>query len=148
MGKFFLIIVLIAVIAAGIMLYQNQPQIQSARPTPSIQSSATPSRGKVLSKNSKPTNTAASTETVTVTSSGFEPQTITINAGGKVTWVNKSGADVSINSNPHPVHTDYPPLNLGIVGSNGSISLIFPSPGTYGYHNHLIPSQKAMVVVK
>ncbi len=86
--------------------------------------------------------------TVQVTASGFVPQTLTVKAGTKVTWVNQSGQAISINSNPHPIHTDYPPLNLGRVDDGGSVSLVFDKAGTYGYHNHLNPSQTGMVVVE
>ena len=85
---------------------------------------------------------------VTLTSSGFSPATLTIKAGTTVTWTNKSGSDATVNSNPHPVHTDYPPLNLGSFSDGGTLSLKFDKPGTYGYHNHLNPSEKGTIIVQ
>ncbi len=90
----------------------------------------------------------AQEKTVTVTANGFDPTTITIKAGEKVTWTNKSGGGVSINSAEHPTHLVYPPLNLGQVKDGASVSLTFDKPGSYKYHNHLAPSQAGTVVVQ
>ncbi len=86
--------------------------------------------------------------TVTLDSNGFAPATLTVKAGGTVTWWNKSGQQATVNSNPHPVHTDYPPLNLGSFPDGGSLSLKFDQPGSYGYHNHANPSQRGTIVVE
>jgi len=85
---------------------------------------------------------------VNITAGGFTPQTLAIKSGTTVTWTNTSGGDVSINSDPHPTHTLYPPLNLGRVSDGGSVSLTFNKAGSYGYHNHLNPAQKGTIVVQ
>lgn len=85
---------------------------------------------------------------VTITDAGFVPATVTVKAGTKVTWQNKSTMTVSINSDPHPTHTLYPKLNLGTVAPGGSVSLVFDTPGTYTYHDHLQPSIVGKVVVQ
>ncbi len=85
---------------------------------------------------------------IILTSAGFSPAVLTIKAGATVTWTNKSGSDAAVNSNPHPIHTDYPPLNLGSFSDGGTLSLKFDKPGTYGYHNHLDPSEKGTIVVQ
>lgn len=90
----------------------------------------------------------ASEVTVTLTADGFSPAALTIKAGTKVTWTNQSGVDSTVNSNPHPTHTDYQPLNLGRFSNGGTLSLIFDKPGTYGYHNHLNPAQTGTVTVQ
>lgn len=92
--------------------------------------------------------TETSQETITLTSDGFSPKTLTIKTGTKVTWTNQSGSDATVNSSPHPVHTDYPPLNLGSFPSGGTLSLTFDKLGTYKYHNHLNPSQFGTIVVQ
>lgn len=85
---------------------------------------------------------------VTVTSSGFEPANITISVGQTLVWYNKGGTAVSINSAPHPTHSDYPPLNIGLVQDGASATLSFPTAGTYKYHNHLNPSQYGTITVQ
>lgn len=93
-------------------------------------------------------STAQQQNTVTLTPSGWSPATLTIKAGQTVTWINKSGQEATVNSNPHPTHTDYPPLNLGSFANGTSLTLTFPTQGTYGYHNHFNPSQTGTIVVE
>lgn len=85
--------------------------------------------------------------TVTLTANGFSPATLTVKAGTKVTWSNKNSS-AAINSNPHPTHSDYQPLNLGSFPQGGTLSLTFGQPGTYGYHNHLNPGQTGTIIVQ
>lgn len=99
-----------------------------------------------------PTAPPVATKTVTVnyTGSGFSPNTVTINAGDTVRFVNTGQtAAVWPASNPHPIHTDAPgfdarrPLDTG-----GSYSFTFTRAGTFGYHNHLNLAQTGTVVVR
>lgn len=92
--------------------------------------------------------TETSEDTVTLTADGFSPATLTVKVGTKVTWSNQGGVDATVNSSPHPAHTDYPPLNLGSLPNGGTVSLTFDKPGTYKYHNHLKPSQFGTIVVQ
>lgn len=95
-----------------------------------------------------PSGTVAEKNSVTLSADGFSPATLTVKVGTKVTWTNKSGGAATINSSPHPIHTDYQPLNLGTFQDGGTLSLTFDKAGTYGYHNHLDPSQKGTIVVQ
>lgn len=88
------------------------------------------------------------TGTVKITSSGFTPESITIKAGESVTWTNDDSANHIVASNPHPTHTDYPPLNIGLIKPGDSKSLSFPTAGTYKYHDHLNPSLTGSVTVQ
>lgn len=85
---------------------------------------------------------------VTVTANGFEPQTLKIKVGTKVTWENKSGTTVTVNSDPHPIHNFWPFLNLGSFADGSSVSATFDKVGVYTYHNHLNPSEKGTVIVE
>lgn len=88
------------------------------------------------------------TTTVKLTSSGFSPQTITIKPDTAIAFVNESGEMAAIDSDPHPVHTSYEPLNLGNFANGETLKLVFAEAGTYKYHNHLNPSQTGTVVVE
>lgn len=111
--------------------------------TPTISATTTPT-----SKIS-PTTTNPSTEfTVTAKSSGFDPQTLSIKSGETIVWVNADTNNIYLASDPHPSHTDYPALNLGIVKPGESVSLMFPTAGTYKYHDHLNPSHRGTIIVK
>ncbi len=88
---------------------------------------------------------------VTLTATGFSPKEVTVDRGTKVIWMNKSGKEATVNSNPHPVHTDHPELNLGSFndGETGNtLELFFNSPGTFNYHNHFNAVQGGTVIVK
>ena len=94
-----------------------------------------------------PTQTA-SQPVITITSSGFQPSSLTIKAGETVVWSNQGGDTSNVSSSPHPTHTDYPPLNLGDIAPGASVSLVFPTAGTYKYHNHLNASQFGSIIVQ
>ena len=89
-----------------------------------------------------------SQNTVTLTSNGFSPVTLTISVGQTVTWVNESGQAATVNSDDHPVHTGYTQLNLGSFSDGGILTLKFDEPGTFGYHNHLNPSEIGTITVQ
>lgn len=85
---------------------------------------------------------------VNLTKTGFDPTEVTVKTGALIQWINKSGADATVNSADHPTHKLYPTLNLGRFPDGSSVSLIFDKAGTYKYHNHLIPEQTGTVTVK
>lgn len=134
------VLTIIVVIAVISILLSKQPNNSNTSVPTQVQPSQSPA--------ANPPVAVISESIVNITSKGFEPKTLTIGVDTTVTWINKSGSVVSINSDPHPVHTAYPPLNLGTVDDSKSVSLIFDKPGTYGYHNHLQPSQKGTIIVQ
>ncbi len=85
---------------------------------------------------------------IVLTKTGFSPQTITVPAGTQVSWINRSGRTATVNSADHPTHLKYPALNLGEFEDGQSLSLVFDTPGTYKYHNHLDASQFGTVEVQ
>lgn len=98
-------------------------------------------------KESRPQTTMLP-NTVILNGRSFSPAVLTVSPGVVVTWINNSGDVATVNSNPHPSHTNYPPLNLGKFDNGESLSLTFEQPGTYGYHNHLNPGQTGQIVVR
>jgi PKD repeat protein len=76
--------------------------------------------------------------TVTITASGVSPKTITIAVGGRVTFINNDSAFHEPSSDPHPIHTDCPQLNLPVLAPGQSAdSGIFTVARTCTYHDHL-----------
>lgn len=135
------IIIAVTVITVVVLIFNSSKQVVST--TPLVQSPAPV-------ETSSPVQSPSLQEQnmVTLTADGFSPETLTIKTGDTVTWVNKSGSDATVNSAPHPVHSDYPPLNLGTFPDGGTLSLTFPTAGTYKYHNHLNPSQTGIIIVQ
>jgi plastocyanin len=80
---------------------------------------------------------------------GFDPQTVTVDRGDTVTWVNDSGDDAWPASDVHPTHQLLPGFDPKRVVVDGqSWSYTFGSPGRHPYHNHLAPENKGVVVVR
>lgn len=94
---------------------------------------------------------------VTITSTGFEPSTITIKKGESVTWINESGRDAWPASAIHPTHALYP-VGGGCIGSafdacrglktGETYTFKFDETGSWKYHNHLNPSMTGTVVTQ
>lgn len=139
------LIVIIALILAGWYFIQSQkpqptaPATQVQPETTPTTTSASPSETEEMQQNKTVVN---------ITSTGFSPANITINVGDSVTWMNNDSANHTITSAPHPTHTAYPPLTLGVIKPEESKSLTFPTAGTYKYHDHLNPSLTGSVTVE
>lgn len=85
---------------------------------------------------------------VILTSSGFSPSTLRINAGTKVVWTNNSSSIATVDSEFHPTHRLYPFLNKGNFGPGEKHEVIFEETGTYTYHNHINSAQTGTVIVE
>lgn len=131
--------VIIALLIIGaIFLLSNK----SSKPNTTIQQPVT------TQATPKPTSTELTSSEIVVTATGFQPKTITVAAGTRVVWNNRSGKNIAIASDDHPTHLKYPLLNIGKVKNGASAQLIFDKPGTYGYHNHIDPSQTGTIIVR
>lgn len=86
---------------------------------------------------------------VKITDDGFEPSTLTINAGDTVKFENESSDDAWPASNVHPTHQLYPGFDAKKPLLPGaSYSFTFTKTGSWGYHNHLEPDVQGTIVVK
>jgi hypothetical protein len=76
--------------------------------------------------------------TISVTSGAVSPREVTVPVGSRVNFVNQGDVIVEMTSDPHPVHTDCPPMNQvgglrpGQTGQTGA----FTTPGRCGFHDH------------
>ena len=89
--------------------------------------------------------------TITIMPGGtMNPSQLFIVVNQRVTFVNRDSIAHQIASDPHPIHTDCPPLNaVGFLspGQSGS-STMFTLSGTCGYHDHLNPGLTGKVVIR
>jgi plastocyanin len=83
----------------------------------------------------------AGAATVRIANLAFEPSTITIPAGGTVTWRND---DVT----PHTVTALDGAFDSGTFDPGASFSWTFPGPGTFAYQCLLHPTMQGSVVVE
>ena len=86
--------------------------------------------------------------TITYSDSGYSPSTITVKSGDTIAIKNTSSSEMQFDSDPHPVHTDDEELNAGPVAPGQTITFTVTTTGTYGYHNHLNPSDSGTIVIK
>lgn len=137
MNKFLITGVVVLVVAGTLVLFNNQG-------TKKTSTSSTP----IATSSPSSSPSAMEERKITVTKNGFEPQTLKVKVGTKVTFVNNSGSAISVNSDPHPTHTLFPFLNIGIIADGASASVIFDKAGTSTYHNHLNPSETGTVIAE
>jgi plastocyanin len=71
----------------------------------------------------------------------FMPTTLTVNAGEKVTWVNKD-------DEPHTVVSDTGMFRSGAMDTNESFSFEFDKAGTYHFTCSIHPRMVGTIVVK
>ncbi len=85
---------------------------------------------------------------INMTATGFEPATVTVKKGTKVTFVNKDTVPHWPASAPHPTHTDLPGFDaLKGIATGASYSFTFTQVGTWKFHDHLIPNKFGSVIV-
>ncbi len=76
----------------------------------------------------------------TIESGGFAPNPVTVPAGGSVTWTN--GDTVA-----HRVVGENPAFDSGAIPPDGTFSQMFPTQGTFTYHDGENPSMAGVVTV-
>ena len=132
--KIGLVVVIAIVVIAGIFFF--------ARPKNPCQTATT-----IIT--SPATSQAPATEnTIQYTKNGFNPQSITVKVGTTVTFSDIDGGELWVASSPHPVHTDYCDFDQRTFIKNGQqYTFTFTKVGSWGYHNHLVPSNLGTVVV-
>jgi hypothetical protein len=111
--KIIIAVVAVAVIAGGALLLGAKPD-----------------------KTTTQTSNQKSEVTITYTEDGFSLSASSVKSGAAVTFVNDSEEEIEPMSNPHPVHTDNPELNVGDLESSESKTVILKAKGTWGFHNH------------
>lgn len=85
-----------------------------------------------------PTPPPAGGTTVTITANGVSPTTLTVPPGTQVTFINNDNKNHTMNSDPHPEHTDCPAFDQvgflvpGQSKQTGNLNIA----RTCGYHDH------------
>jgi plastocyanin len=105
------------------------------------------------SKPTAPSGPPVATNTITITSSGVSPKNIEISLGSRVLFVNSDIRPHNMASDPHPEHTDCPPidqagfLSPGQSRETGNLVVV----RTCGFHDHDNPdaaSLKGTITIK
>lgn len=78
--------------------------------------------------SSMPASPTPTTATVTVMSGAFSPNAVTISVGSTVMWMNQD-------SGTHSVVADNGAFSSGALAAGTQYSYMFPSAGTFMYHD-------------
>jgi plastocyanin len=117
----------------------EEPAATTQEPTEQASPSASESGGQ-------------SSNIITYTNSGFNPQSLTLKSGDSVTWTNDSKSNVQVGSDNHPTHT----INQELTGNQFIVELApgeskivqLDKTGEWGYHNHLQPGEDGKIIVE
>ncbi|QSH39692.1 hypothetical protein JXR01_01650 [Candidatus Kaiserbacteria bacterium] len=96
---------------------------------------------------------------VSYTNEGFEPQSVTIQKGETVRFVNQADAGMWVGGNNHPTHTNYPETSedacLGTsfdtcraLQAGEFWEFTFNNIGEWGFHNHIRARDGGTIVVQ
>lgn len=140
------LIVLLVILIGGVAVYALASSDNKIAPDNTNPSSNTTSQ-KNIDQNSNQTQ-SANTQTITYDNNGFSPQKLTARSGDTIVIQNKSDSSVQFSSNPHPTHTINQELNQDALAPGGQQSFTVTAKGTFGFHNHLDPSQTGSLVVQ
>jgi plastocyanin len=92
-----------------------------------------------------PTGSGQSTATITIAGRAVSPKAVTIARGERVTFVNNDTVAHTMSSDPHPVHTDCPALNMGTMSPGQSRdSGTLNTARVCGFHDHDDPDNAAL----
>ncbi|OGD85656.1 hypothetical protein A2Z23_00065 [Candidatus Curtissbacteria bacterium RBG_16_39_7] len=140
-------VVIIIIAAIWYVAFRGGQGLNTPLPTPQIlpteEAAPTATNGAKL-----PPPIITDKATVQISGVGFLSELVVISIGGKVTWKNIDTKDHQIASDPHPTHTDYPSLNLGVIKPGEEKTLTLDKVGIYKYHDHLNPSFQGTIQVQ
>ena len=102
--------------------------------------------GAALDLLACPTRTGPSTPILTITDQGVSPRVIDLRAGHRIFVVNESSSGHQLASDPHPIHTDCPPMNSpgGLNRGQSGLTEPFTEVRTCTWHDHLNPISQAL----
>jgi len=113
----------------------------SESPAPTTEESAPAESEPQSGENAPaPSGEAVRSEKVTISGFQYDPETVTIQAGGKVTWQNEDSAE-------HTATLDDGSFTTGALAEGKLKSESFKTPGTYTYFCEIHPQMKGTVEV-
>lgn len=150
-----IIAVLAIVIGGYVLLFANAEPSTEVSPT---EESGVQTTDMEMSDDSSMT-------VVTLTDTGFSPESVTIAQGQTVRFVNSSSRGMWVGSDDHPTHTEYDGTSTREhcadgIATNGTFDqctagptgtyweYTFDKSGTFGYHNHVGASHSGTIIVQ
>ena len=137
-----LVVLMLAIAGLVVFALSNQ---QAAAPNSAENQAETPT-GSTERDNEVAPN-PSERMTITYTSNGFEPATMTVEKGTVITIKNESSRDLQFASDDHPTHRDNPEMNIPTLAPGESESYTTTTVGEWGYHNHLKEDETGTITV-
>jgi plastocyanin len=95
------------------------------------------------------TKKAQATPVVSITNGGFLPQTIKVQKGTQIRWVNTDMDAHQVASDPYPTHTNLPGFESLAMLKAETYTFTFSQAGTFTYQDNLNPFKfKGTVIVE
>jgi plastocyanin len=97
-------------------------------------------------KQTAPAPVPAPAATIRIAAAGVNPKSVEIALGARVLFINNDTVEHDMGSDPHPDHTDCPPLNqVGVLKpgeqrETGNFVVV----RSCGYHDHNLPDVTAL----
>ena len=139
------LLVILIIIAAGYVLLRGKMEetltpeaVTTEEPAPATPAVKTPAatRAETAYTETRKLENGRYVTTVTLTSTGFVPQIVTVSRGENVRFLNKSGGSMRISSNEFQGVPLLSSLNQEkSVGTNGIYEVALTEVGVWGYRN-------------
>jgi plastocyanin len=93
------------------------------------------------SSGSPPGGSTGAAAVITITAAGLSVNEVRVEVNARVLFVNEDSRAHEIRSDPHPIHTDCPPINdVGLLAPGARRETgALTRAGTCGFHDHLNP---------
>jgi plastocyanin len=112
----------------------------SPAPSPSASPAESPSSSPAAAASASPAASTSAANAVEIKGFAFNPPSITVKVGAKVTWTNQD-------STGHTVTFDQGSDTSDTLANGATYSEDFATAGTFAYHCRIHPSMKGTVVV-
>ena len=147
MKKSITLVIVVAIIILGVVLWYGPKQAEGPSTAPDT-SSIPPLVGEPPAAQNPPASTAQ-TIPVTYGANGYAPNELEIKSGDTVSFKNESGQEMWPASGPHPTHDKYPEFDSKRGIPAGEFwSFTFTRVGTWKFHNHRDPTKTGSITVK
>ncbi|OIO80355.1 hypothetical protein AUJ84_03880 [Candidatus Pacearchaeota archaeon CG1_02_32_132] len=165
LGTLGIIAIVVVVLVIGFVSYKSLSSSISSQAGSSLSSNPSGNEGvgDSMMDESSEGSMMEDENVIKVISTGFVPNTLTINSGDTITWINENTAGSWPASDVHPTHTSYPGSAKSKCGTSEqsmifdacgglkegeSYSFTFDEVGSWNFHDHLKPNWVGTVIVK
>ena len=100
------------------------------------------------SSQSTDTKSGQNSATITYDGDSFEPETVTVSAGGTLKIINQSQGNIVVVPNQATAQAATNQMVVGNVDPGVSKTITLTTTGTWGFFNQKHPSEQATVVVQ